>query len=263
MNVCMIIAAAGKSERFSRGDKLAQDVGGRPLLMRTVELFTKRDEVRSIIVAGPPDDFRAFNEKYAPALSFHGAVVVEGGRIDRWETVRNALAAVPEEATHIAVHDAARPATSKDVLNRVFEAATGVSAVIPAVPLPGTVKRVSSAMTDVADHSDDALADSILGASTRQSIDAQQVTETLDRTGLVEAQTPQLFEADLLRRAYAQDDLAGCTDDAAAVERLGECVFTVLGDPRNIKVTTPADLKLIRAILGVKPPAERPVHKRF
>ena len=58
-------------------------------------------------------------------------------------------------------------------------------------------------------------------------------------------------------------DLAGCTDDAAVVEQLGECVFTVLGDPCNIKVTTPADLKLVRAILGVRPPAERPIHKRF
>src|SRR5262245_6929157 len=113
MNVCVIIPAAGRSSRYESsgggGDKLAQDLGGRSVLIRTVELFTKREEVKSIIVAGPPDDFAEFKNKYGPTLGFHGAVVVEGGRSHRWETVRNALAAVPKEATHIAVHDAARP----------------------------------------------------------------------------------------------------------------------------------------------------------
>jgi 2-C-methyl-D-erythritol 4-phosphate cytidylyltransferase len=87
--------------------------------------------------------------------------------------------------------------------------------------------------------------------------------ETIDRKHLVEIQTPQVFRADLLRRAYAADDLSGATDDASLVERLGEPVHAVDGDVRNFKVTTPADLKLMRAVMGVKPPAERPVHKRF
>jgi 2-C-methyl-D-erythritol 4-phosphate cytidylyltransferase len=72
-----------------------------------------------------------------------------------------------------------------------------------------------------------------------------------------------VFELDLLRRAYAQDDLTGATDDASLVERLGEPVQIVAGDIRNIKVTTPEDLELVRAILKLKPPTERPVHKRF
>ncbi|MBC8064621.1 MAG: 2-C-methyl-D-erythritol 4-phosphate cytidylyltransferase, partial [Chlorobia bacterium] len=73
----------------------------------------------------------------------------------------------------------------------------------------------------------------------------------------------QVFEIGLLRRAYAQPNLDGATDDASLVERLGEPVYTVEGDVRNIKITRPADLKLMRAILGVQAPAERPVHKRF
>ena len=89
------------------------------------------------------------------------------------------------------------------------------------------------------------------------------MTETLDREGLVEVQTPQVFEAGLLRRAYEQADLSGATDDASLVERLGEPVYVVEGDPCNVKVTRPADLKLMRAILGVKPPAERPAHKSY
>ena len=72
-----------------------------------------------------------------------------------------------------------------------------------------------------------------------------------------------MFEANLLRRAYAQADLSGATDDASLIERLGEKVYAVEGESTNIKVTSQADLSLVRAILGVKPPAERPVHMRF
>jgi 2-C-methyl-D-erythritol 4-phosphate cytidylyltransferase len=87
--------------------------------------------------------------------------------------------------------------------------------------------------------------------------------ETIDRSNLVEVQTPQVFAAELLKHAYAQKDLSGATDDASLVERLGEKVYTVQGDVRNLKITTRADLHLMRAVLGVPPPAERPVHKRF
>ena len=76
-------------------------------------------------------------------------------------------------------------------------------------------------------------------------------------------QTPQIFDSSLLRRAYAQSDLAGCTDDAQVVEKLGEPVHLIEGDSRNIKVTTPADLSLIRSILGIRGEQERPAHKRF
>ena len=263
MNVAVIIAAAGKSERFGPSRKLDQDVGGRPLLLRTVELFTKVAEVRSIIVAAPPDDFDDFKSKYGPSLGFHGASVVAGGREARWETVRNALAEVPADCTHVAVHDAARPAASPAMLARLFEAAQTLAAVVPAVRITATVKRVGGETIDVAAGGDDAVAASILGDAGRPSIDATPIVETIDRSGLVEVQTPQVFEADLLRRAYAQENLAGATDDASLVERLGETVHVVEGDVHNIKVTTPDDLKLLRAILGVRAPAERPAHKRF
>ena len=76
-------------------------------------------------------------------------------------------------------------------------------------------------------------------------------------------QTPQLFKADLLRQAYAQDDLSNATDDSMLVERLGENVFVVEGDVSNVKVTRKGDIKLVRALLGLKAPSQRPVHKRF
>ena len=263
MKVCVIIPAAGKSQRFGSTDKLAQDFGGRPLLMRTVELFTKRQEVSSIIVAGPPDTIEEFRDKYGPALGFHGATIVSGGKVERWETVKNAISAVPDDCTHIAVHDAARPAVDKALLDRIFEAGRSLDAVVPAVEISATVKRISDVQTDVADNEDSVLVDAILGDSGRPTIPARQIKETVDRTGLVEVQTPQLFKADLLRQAYAQDDLSNATDDSMLVERLGVDVYVVQGDVSNVKITRQSDIKLVRALLGLKPPSQRPVHKRF
>lgn len=265
MKVCVIIPAAGSSRRFGAADKLGQDLGGRPLLVRTVEIFTKREEVASILVAGPPDEFDEFKNRYGATLGFHGARLVAGGRIDRWETVKRALAHVPEDTDRIAVHDAARPGPGKQMLDRVFQAAAQLLAVIPALPVGSTVKRVAEDGIELGPGEDDAVADLILGDAGKVRINARPVLETVDRSGLVEVQTPQVFDAELLKRAYAQEDLADAmvTDDASLVERLGEAVHVVDGDPNNLKVSTPEDLNLMRAILGVKPPAERPAHKRF
>jgi len=261
ISVAVVIPAAGESRRFG-GDKLGQDLGGRALLLRTVELFTKRDEVRAIVVAAPPDRFDEFRDRHGAPLSFHGVRIVEGGRIERWETVRNALAAVPDECTHIAVHDAARPAASDELLSRIFEAAKVLDAVIPGVSVSSTLKRVGADAVEAEEHDD--VADAILGdiAETTRS-QGRRVIETVSRDGLVAVQTPQVFRAALLRRAYAQANLSGATDDAQLVERLGEPVFVIEGEARNIKVTTPSDLSLLRAILGVREPEGRPTHKRF
>lgn len=266
MNVCVIIPAAGRSSRYGMGDKLAQDLGGRPVLMRTVEIFTKRDEVKSIVVAGPLDSFEEFRAKFGPTLGFHGAKLVPGGKTHRWETVKAVLDhpdAIDPDTTHIAIHDAARPGVSAEVLNRVFEAVRSLNAVIPAVAINATIKRVEARAIDVHSRDDDALADAILGDAGKVAVDARKIVQTINRANLVEVQTPQVFEIGLLRRAYAQANLDGVNDDAEAVERLGETVHAVEGDVRNIKITRPADLSLMRAILNIKSPAERPTHMRF
>jgi len=263
VRICTIIPAAGGSRRFGLGDKLSQDLGGRALLLRTVELFTRREEVASIVVAAPPEEeaLEQFRDRYGAQLGFHGVRIVAGGRADRWETVQRALDAVPEDATHIAVHDAARPAASDDLIGRVFEAAKVHAAVVPGVSVTSTVKRVGEEIVAAAE--DDALASAILGDAGRDEVSARIVESTLPRDRLVLAQTPQVFVASLLRRAYAEIDPATTTDDASLVERLGETVVVVEGDPRNVKVTTADDLAMVRALLGATPPAERPVHKRF
>ncbi|MHC5027706.1 MAG: IspD/TarI family cytidylyltransferase [Planctomycetota bacterium] len=264
MNVCVIVAAAGRSSRFGESDKLSQDLGGRAVLVRTVEAFARRKEVRSVVVAAPADRFDDYRERFGPTLGFHGATIVKGGTVARWESIRLAIEAVPADATHIAVHDAARPVVDDALLDRMFEAAESLDAVIPGTPISGTVKRVAIEPTIVGgDGDDDLLADSILGESTRVHLEANAVEETVDRAHLVEVQTPQIFDADLLRRAYAAGDLDGVTDDAGAVERLGETVHVVAGDPRNVKITVPADIDLVRKLLGLRGEKERPVHKRF
>ncbi len=247
MRIGVIIAAAGKSARFGAGDKLSQDLGGRPVLLRTVEAFTKRDEVAAIVVAGPPDDMEGFRARFGPALGFNGARIVEGGRTERWESIARAIQALPDDITHIAVHDGARPCVGNDLLGRIFAAAEVAPAVVPGVPVRDTLKRVGDATVSAA--ADDAIADFILGDVGKASTSGRPVVETVSREGLVAVQTPQVFDAALLRRAYATAELAGTTDDASVVERLGEPVLVVEGDARNIKITTEEDLQLVRALM--------------
>lgn len=275
MNIAVIVAAAGASRRYTGSgglrSKLDEDLGGKPVLQRSVELFSKHDDVRFIVVAGPGDDaeFAEFKSRHADRLGLLGAVLVKGGKTHRWETVKAALTAIPAEVggeviTHIAVHDAARPATPPEMIERVFNMAAQHSAVIPAVDVGDTLKRVAE--SDAPSKAADPLA-AILGAST-ESEKLRTVEATVDRANLVAVQTPQVFEADVLRAAYNQTDL-GSTDDAGLVEKLfetegkGNKVVIAQGDARNIKITRSSDLPLARAIMGVRGAEERPVHKRF
>lgn len=271
MKLGVIIPAAGASSRYGQAleaetggggrSKLDEDLGGRPVLHRTVELFTNRDEVASIVVAGPHDEeaMEAFRTRHGDKLSILGVTLCRGGKTHRYETVAAALEHVPQDCTHIAVHDAARPCTPPELIDRVLDAAGRHAAVIPAMDVADTLKRIDPEAVDEAEA--DPL-DAILGDAGRPSRSLRRVSETVDRAELVTVQTPQVFEAGLLRRAYAQENLAG-TDDAQLVERLGEEVVVVEGDGRNIKITRPVDLRLARAILGVSGPKERPTHKRF
>ncbi len=264
MQLSVIIPAAGGSTRFGDRDKLREELGGRPLLVRTIEVFAANEFVDQIIVAGPPDEMQVFRDRFGPALSFHGAQLVEGGRESRWQSVQSALALVKDDATHIGVHDAARPGVTQELLGRILEASNYVDAVIPVININATVKRVGQ-VEDVGASEDEfeALADSILGDAADSSVKASPVLETVDRTGLVLAQTPQVFKAELLRRAYAEGHAENTTDDAQAVSLAGGEVYTVPGEHRNLKVTTRDDVKLIKSLMGLRDEPQRPTHKRF
>lgn len=275
MKLFVIIPAAGASRRYAEAharhtgaadgspsrSKLDEDMGGRPVLHRTLELFANLSAVAGLVVAGPADPaaMAEFKARHGDKLGILGAKICGGGRDHRYETVRNALALVPESATHIAVHDAARPCTSPELIERVLEAAEHHAAVIPAIDVADTIKRVDP---QVIEGPRDPLA-AILGADAGPTKNAARaVRETLDRTNLVAVQTPQVFRADVLRRAYQQKDLTS-TDDAQLVERLGERVVVVPGERRNIKITLPEDLALARAMMGYKGPQVKEAHRRF
>ncbi len=272
MRISVIIPAAGSSSRFNAGSddplaalgaprsKLDEDLGGKTVLQRTIELFNTRDDVHQIIVAGPHDNqnFAKFKAHHGDRFSLLGATLVRGGKDHRYESVQAALALVDESATHIAIHDAARPATKHELIDRIFHAAKNHLAVIPGVPLSDTLKRTKPDPIGDAGEVDQVAA--ILGAESKSPMYA--VDQTLDRANLFAIQTPQVFEREILLRAYAQDDLSS-TDDAGLIERLGEQVVIVQGDPTNIKLTYANELPLLRAIMGVKKTAPRPTHKRF
>jgi 2-C-methyl-D-erythritol 4-phosphate cytidylyltransferase len=268
VKLAVIIPAAGLSKRYSEGlefprSKLDEELGGRPVLQRTVELFNNHDAVGLIVVAGPgePKAAAEFRQRYSDKLGLLGVKLAAGGE-HRWQTVWNALAIVGPEFTHIAVHDAARPCTPPELLERLIDAAGKYKAVIPALDVPDTLKRVAEREAD--DRDVDPL-DAILGTADKRNTRIRQVETTIERGRLVAVQTPQIFDAALLRRAYSQPGLEAqpATDDAALVERLGESVIVIEGDPRNIKITRPIDLSLARAILGVKGSDGRAAHKRF
>lgn len=271
MRICVIIPAAGASTRYNNDadaldalggprSKLDEDLGGKTVLQRSVELFNTREEVGQVIVAGPCEDqpFADFQLRHSDRLALLGASLVRGGKNHRYETVANALRSLDESCTHIAIHDAARPATDPALIDRVFDTAKNHSAVVPGTTVTDTLKRIDpQAVTDTGNS--DAVA-SILGVGTTHSL--HRVQSTIDRTNLMQIQTPQVFERELLLRAYAQEDLAS-TDDAGLIERLGEPVVVVEGDPLNLKLTRAQDLPLLRAIMGVQGPSQRPTHKRF
>ncbi len=269
MKIAIILPAAGASGRYQQDggvrSKLDEDLGGKSVLQRSVELFSKVQspdwEVGAVIVAGPYDDeaFAEFKLRHGDRLGFLGVTLCRGGQTHRYQTVAAALKEVSPDHTHVAVHDAARPCAPIEMVERLFDAAARFPAVIPALECPDTLKRTIE--TTDQGHQDPLAA--ILGTADSDAPKNKRVVQaTVDRAGIYAVQTPQIFRRELLLRAYQQPDLTS-TDDASLVERLGEEVVVVQGDVRNIKITRPADTALARAILNVKGPDDRPAHLRF
>ena len=216
----VILPAAGKSTRF--GDPIQKkpfvDLKGRPVWVRTADVFGGMDDVVQTIVCIAADDMERFKEKFAANLAFMEVQVVEGGA-SRAESVERGLSAVREDIDYVAVHDAARPLITRSWVREVFAAAEQHKAAIPAVPIASTIKRV---------------------------IDSQ-IDQTVDRQGLWAAQTPQVFDRELLLKAFAHRENDHATDEAELVERLGQSIHIVEGWPMNLKITTKADLKMAAA----------------
>ncbi|MCP4450404.1 MAG: 2-C-methyl-D-erythritol 4-phosphate cytidylyltransferase [Planctomycetes bacterium] len=224
--IAAIICAAGSSSRFGgKKKKPFVDVAGRAAFLRSVELFTERSDVKQVILAIAPDDEEIVKIKWGANLSFFGVGLCFGGK-ERFETVDNALKLLKDDIDLVAVHDAARCCVTAETIQRVIEAAQDSKAAIPACPVIGTLKAVET------------------GA----------IARTVDRQGLFEAQTPQIFDRTLLIKAYKNlpnlcKEGTYISDDAQLVEQLGHRVTVVETDSTNIKITHPTDTAIAEAIL--------------
>lgn len=218
MSVWALLVAAGAGERLGEErPKAFVGLGELPLLAEPLRRLDESDWVDAIVVVVPAD-WEEPGILLAEELSATKVVAAVTGGATRAESVRAALAEVPDDALVVLVHDAARPLITDAVIERVLAPLSdGFDGAVPGLPVADTLKRLENGV----------------------------VAETVSRDGLVSVQTPQAFLLSTLRRAYA-GDLAGATDCASLVEALGGRVKVVEGDPRLLKVTTPADLELVR-----------------
>lgn len=225
----VLLPAAGQSRRFgdSREKKIYRDLDGRAVWLRAAEPFVNRDDVVQIVIAIAAEDRELFDRRYAANVAFLNIQVIEGGA-ERHDSVARLLDQVQPECDHVAIHDAARPCVSKELIDRVFQAAVEHGAAVPGLPIHETIKRVD-------DHG--------------------LILETVPRAGLFTVQTPQAFRTDLLREAHSRRSrtLATITDDAQLVEALGHPVHVVEGTPWNLKITTQNDLTMASAFLHSMP----------
>lgn len=224
----VILPAAGQSTRFSgfRRRKPFVELRGRPVWIRAAEHFLNRDDVCQTIIVLAADDVDWFREQFRASLAFMDLTVVTGGAT-RAESVRRGLEAVQPVADFVAVHDAARPLLTSRWIDQVFAAAVRFEAAIPGLRVTSTIKRLT--------------ADSVVAA-------------TVDRSGMVLAQTPQVFARTLLEKAYAAcRNPAAATDDASVVEQYGHPVHVVDGWPLNIKITTDEDFRMAEQLISALP----------
>lgn len=223
--VAAVIVAAGRSRRMSGPDKLWIDVNGAPLLAHTVTALAAArplDQVVLVTSASSRDRVNALREQ----TPWNTITAIVLGGAERADSVYHGLAAL-QPCDLVLIHDGARPCVTPRVITDGLAAAREHGAAVPALPLADTVKAVD-----------------------RQGF----VVETPDRSALRTVQTPQVFRYELLMHAYAQAgrSRANCTDDAMLLERLGIPVATFAGDPRNIKVSIPDDLPLVRFFMSAR-----------
>lgn len=216
-----MIVAGGKGLRMGASiPKQFLPVNGLPILMLTIKRFREYDGSLRIILVLPKEQHEYWNELCKNYHFTDAYAVVEGGET-RFHSVRNGLAAIPDDAEGVVgIHDGVRPFPSVEVIRACYETARTAKAVIPVVPVVETVRHI------------------VAGGK----------TETVDRADYRLVQTPQTFDIQLLKQAYAQPYRDCFTDDASVVESAGHEVTLIEGNRENIKITTPFDLRIARIL---------------
>ena len=215
-----VIVAAGNASRMGGIDKVMAPLQQEPMIVRTVRAFQQSDVISEIVIVTRKDLLEPISRLCA---AFDKVTAIVAGGASRPESVMNGLNALSKNAKLAAIQDGARPLISQQVIDRTVRAADSYGAAAPAIPVKDTIKVCRGGV----------------------------VTATPQRKLLQAVQTPQVFDFDLLKGALcqAQQEQAEITDDCSAVERIGMSVKIVEGDERNIKVTTPIDLKVAELLL--------------
>lgn len=230
-NVGVIICAAGASSRFGKGKKKQfTDVAGRAAFIRSIELFSEREDVKQIILAISKEDEELVKVKYGANLSFFSVKICYGGD-ERFETVAKAAELLKGDIDIVAVHDAVRCCAKQSWIDEVIKKADETGAAMLAAPVVATIKKVADGV----------------------------ITETVDRSDLYEAQTPQVFKMDVFKKAYDnldKLDKSQISDDSQLVEAVGEKVAIVETDSTNIKITSGGDIAIAEAIIKSRPKGE-------
>lgn len=222
MNTVALIVAGGKGVRLGGPvPKQFRTIGDRPLLSWTISQFEKADKIDEIMLVVPEEYLLYANEKVVEPFGFKKLSKIMVGGKTRQESVVNGLKSLPISTSFVAIHDGARPIVSPDDINRVVETAFNKKAAILARPMADTVKRV----------------------------EAGYIISTLDREKLFRAETPQVFQYDLIFTAHQEFTGELATDDAYLIESRGFKVCTVIPDHLNIKVTTEKDLEIVKYLL--------------
>jgi 2-C-methyl-D-erythritol 4-phosphate cytidylyltransferase len=236
-SISVILPAAGARRRFQDKNykKPYANLAGKAVWLHAAEKFLSRQDVKQLIVVVAEEDLEEFQRRFGANIAILDVTICRGGA-ERVDSIQNALAMVREDIDLIAVHDAARPCLADKWIDSVFAAAAEQGAAVLATPVNSTLKRVDG---------------------------QHQIQETVDRQGLWEAQTPQVFSREILLKAYAAREGKQATDDAMLVESLGEPIVIVKGSPLNLKITTRDDLRLAEQVLKVLPKPKGKVGNPF
>ena len=218
-----VIVAAGSASRMGGIDKVMAPLGGEPMILRTVRAFEDCEAVKEIVIVTRKDLIGPIAELCSGFTKIRS--VVQGGS-SRQESVKLGLLAFSKEVRLAAVHDGARPLVSGELIDKVIRAAHSYGAAAPAIPVKDTIKVFEGGF----------------------------IAATPDRSTLRAVQTPQVMDRDLLLGALEKAEQEGIalTDDCSAVEHIGMRVRLVEGEERNLKVTTPLDLKIAELLLEEK-----------
>ena len=217
-----VIVAAGSSERMG-SDKMLMTLGAKPVIIRTLMAFQQSPMVDDIVVVTRQEKIMGLADMIKLYDISKVTQVISGGAT-RMESALAGVSAVKEGAKLIAIHDGARPLVTQGVIRRVVEAANEHMAAVPAVPCVDTMKQVN-----------------------QEGV----VIGSVDRSSVVRVQTPQVFDADLIKGALSRavEKNLPLTDDCSAMEMMGVKTYVVEGDAGNIKLTEPDDMILAEAIL--------------